>query len=108
TGRRSGGPRDSTTAVGQQGVGVKPYYEDGAVTVFHADALDLLRSLPDGSVNLIATDPPYFRVKNEAWDRAWKSEREFLRWFGSLCREWRRVLAPNGSLYVFASPDMAH
>lgn len=85
-----------------------PHYRDTSVTVYEADALDLLRSLPDASVQLIATDPPYFRVKDEAWDNAWKDERAFLRWMGRLCVEWRRVLAPNGSLYVFASPQMAH
>ncbi len=85
-----------------------PYYDDGGVTIYHADALDLLRSLPDASVQLIATDPPYFGVKDEAWDNSWPNERAFLRWIGALCKEWRRVLAPNGSLYVFASPDMAH
>ena len=87
---------------------MKPYYDDGTVTVYEADALDLLRSLPDDSMQLIATDPPYFRVKDEAWDNAWPSERAFLLWMRDLCREWRRVLAPNGSLYVFASPQMAH
>lgn len=85
-----------------------PSYDDGTVRVVEADALDLLASLPDASVQLVATDPPYFRVKDEAWDNAWKDERAFLRWMGRLCVEWRRVLAPNGSLYVFASPQMAH
>jgi adenine-specific DNA-methyltransferase len=87
---------------------LEPYYADDAVRVYEADALDLLYSLPDASVQLVATDPPYFRVKDEAWDNAWPNERAFLRWIGQLCREWRRVLAPNGSLYVFASPQMAH
>lgn len=72
------------------------------------DALDFLRSQPAGSVSLIATDPPYFRVKGEAWDNAWDDSAAFLRWVGELCGEWRRVLAPNGSLYVFASPEMDH
>ena len=87
---------------------MRPYATVGGVTVYHADALDLLRSLPDASVQLVATDPPYFGVVDEAWDNVWQSEREFLRWVGHLCVEWWRVLAPAGSLYVFASPHMAH
>jgi adenine-specific DNA-methyltransferase len=75
--------------------------------VVHGDALETMRRLPDGCVNLIATDPPYFRVKGEAWDRQWDSAAGFLAWIGELADEWRRVLAPNGSLYVFASPQMA-
>jgi adenine-specific DNA-methyltransferase len=85
-----------------------PYYSHNGITIYNADAQDLLRSLPDASVDLIATDPPYFRVKDEAWDRAWKSESAFLEWIGELCEEWRRILKANGSLYVFASPDMVY
>ena len=77
------------------------------VDVRQSDALDFLRSLPDKSVNLIATDPPYFRVKGEAWDRAWDNAASFLAWLGEVADEWRRVLADNGTLYCFASPQMA-
>lgn len=71
------------------------------------DCLDVMRGLPDNSVDLIATDPPYFRVKNLPWDRQWDNPAKFIAWIGELCREWQRVLKPNGSLYVFASPKMA-
>jgi site-specific DNA-methyltransferase (adenine-specific) len=75
--------------------------------VYTADALDFLRALPDNSVALIATDPPYYRVKNEPWDRAWDNPAAFLDWISELCTEWQRVLKSNGSLYVFASPQMS-
>jgi adenine-specific DNA-methyltransferase len=72
------------------------------------DCLERMKEIPDGSINLIATDPPYMNVKrSESWDRQWKTPAEFLTWMGRLCEEWRRVLAPNGSLYVFAYPGMA-
>lgn len=64
-------------------------------------------SLPDGSVNLLWLDPPYFRVVDEAWDRAWKTEAAYIDWLRAMVREAARVLAPNGSLYLFASPRMA-
>jgi adenine-specific DNA-methyltransferase len=68
----------------------------------------LLDSLPDGCVSLVATDPPYHRVKmNEAWDREHATADGFLGWMGGMLDRFRRVLAPNGSLYVFASPRMA-
>lgn len=75
--------------------------------LIHGDCLDAMRSLDDASVNLILTDPPYFRVKTEAWDRQWGNDRQFLAWLGECADEWRRLLRPNGSLYVFASPRMA-
>jgi adenine-specific DNA-methyltransferase len=71
------------------------------------DCLDVMADLPDASVDLIVTDPPYFRVKDEPWDRAWKDTAAFLGWLGDVADGWRRVLKPNGSLYVFASPQLA-
>lgn len=82
----------------------------GAVTldvVHHCDALTLLRALPSGSVDCIVTDPPYFGVKDEAWDNQWKNDADYLAWLGVLCDQWQRVLKPNGSLYCFASPRLA-
>jgi len=83
-----------------------PYYQDDAVTIYHGDALDVMRSMPDNSVDLIATDPPYFRVKTEQWDRQWDDAEAFLSWIGELCEQWQRLLKPNGSLYCFASAQM--
>jgi len=73
----------------------------------YGDAIEVLRSLPDKSVNLIATDPPYFRAIDAAWDNAWKDSASFLAWLGTVADEWQRVLTDNGTLYCFASPRMA-
>lgn len=35
------------------------YYADASVTLYHADALDVLPLLPTGSVDAVVTDPPY-------------------------------------------------
>ena len=74
--------------------------------VRHQRAEEMLRALPDGCVNLHWIDPPYFRVVDEEWDRAWKSETDFLTWLAGIVAEAARTLAPNGSLYLFASPQM--
>jgi len=75
--------------------------------IHHGDALDVLRAMADNSVDAVVTDPPYFKVKSEAWDRQWDKPQAFLAWIGQLCDEWQRLLKPNGSLYCFASPKMA-
>jgi len=38
---------------------MKPYYEDERVTIYHGDCRDILPTLPDNSVDLVLTSPPY-------------------------------------------------
>ena len=75
--------------------------------LIHGDCLDVMRGMDANSVDAIITDPPYFRVKGEAWDNQWDTPAEFLAWVGLLCEQFERILKPNGSLYFFASPQMA-
>ena len=71
------------------------------------DCLTILPTLPDNSVDLILTDPPYFRVKDLPWDRQWDKSDQYIAWLDKVLAEFQRVLRPNGSLYLFASPKMA-
>ena len=73
----------------------------------HASAKDFLASRPDSSVDLVLTDPPYFRVKNLGWDRAWSNPDGFLAWLGGIADEWARALKPNGTLVCFAGCNPA-
>ena len=75
--------------------------------IIQGDCLEEMKKLPPNSINLIYTDPPYFKVKDEPWDNQWENPAKFIDWIGELCQEWQRILKPNGSLYVFASPKMA-
>lgn len=76
--------------------------------VENTDALTFLRSLPDSSVGLIVTDPPYFRVKPDGWDRAWSSVTGFTDWLKVIATEWQRVLKPDGTLLCFAGANPAN
>lgn len=38
---------------------MKPYYEADGITIYHGEALRVLHDLPDESVGLVLTDPPY-------------------------------------------------
>lgn len=85
----------------------EPYYQDERCTLYCGDCREILATLEPASVSLIATDPPYHRVKmTEEWDRQWKTDADYLAWLGTVLDEFQRVLKPNGSLYLFASPQM--
>ena len=84
-----------------------PTWQSGDVTLYLGDCLEVLPTRPDNSVDLIATDPPYYKVKDEPWDRQWDTPAGFLAWLDRVLAEFYRLLKPNGSLYLFASPRMA-
>jgi DNA modification methylase len=43
---------------------VKPYYEESGITIYNADARDVLPLLADASIDFIFTDPPYGHNNN--------------------------------------------
>ena len=75
--------------------------------LLHGDCLEVLPILAASSVDLVLTDPPYYKVKKDSWDRQWKTPEDYLTWLRRVLVEFRRVLKPNGSLYLFASPQMS-
>jgi site-specific DNA-methyltransferase (adenine-specific) len=66
--------------------------------LWHCDVLALLKRLPDASVDLVVTDPPYAIAKEE-WDE-FESLDAYVDWCDGWLAEVARVLAPHGSAYV--------
>ncbi|WP_185819941.1 DNA-methyltransferase [Salibacterium salarium] len=62
--------------------------------IYQRDCIEGMRMIPDESVDLVATDPPYVNVVGEDWDK----ENVFT---DELVSEMRRVLKPSGSIYVW-------
>ena len=78
-----------------------------SMDIRNIDALELLQSLDDESVDLILTDPPYYKLLNIEWDKQWKTKEDYLIWLEGIIKESQRVLKHNGSCYMFASADMS-
>lgn len=48
---------------------MKPYWSDKCGDIYHGNALDVLRGLPDKSVHCCVTDPPYeLGFMGKKWD----------------------------------------
>ena len=84
------------------------FISDHAV-VIQGDAAEVLEKFPDDSVSLILTDPPYHSTKkaNIANDRAFREDEDFLAWMETFAVQWKRILRPSGTIYVFCSSAMS-
>ena len=69
-----------------------------SVDLINADCLHFIQSLPDDSIDLIVTDPPYFKVKPNGWDNQWKGDEDYLKWLDHCLAQFWRVLKPAGPL----------
>jgi DNA modification methylase len=77
---------------------VAPAYETSLGAMHQGDALDLLRRLPDGSVNLVVTSPPYALHFKKEYGNVAKSE--YVEWLQSFAVQIRRVLTDDGSFVL--------
>lgn len=73
-------------------------------TIYHGDAIEVLKQIPDESADLIFVDPPYNIGKNFAGRKdKWKTDEDYLQW----CYEWIdlciKKVKPNGALYLMTS-----
>ena len=66
--------------------------------IYHQDSLDLMKTLPDNSVNLIMTSPPFGLVRKKDYGNV--ESYEYLDWFKPFAEQFHRILAENGSLVI--------
>lgn len=91
----------------------KPYFKDGDFTLYNGDCLNILKQIPENSVDMVFADPPYMlsnggftvhagkmvSVNKGDWDKSNGVKQDFefhLSWI----QEVRRVLKPNGTLWI--------
>lgn len=68
--------------------------------IYLGDCVKILGSLPDESVNLVATDPPFnIGLKYDLYEDK-KDYKAYLDWSRSWLKQCHRILAPNGSIMV--------
>lgn len=114
------------------------HYQGHGVTLHHGDCLDVLRTLPDASVDSVVTDPPYgLEFMGKDWDAPWKAEgahwreasrlpgshstnptprpqnfgtagKPFQDWCEQWARECLRVLKPGGHMLAFGGTRTWH
>jgi len=76
----------------------KPFYATDFGAAYVGDARKLLDDMPDESVNLIVTSPPYALHFKKEYGNVEKHE--YIPWFLEFARHFHRVLTQDGSLVI--------
>lgn len=82
---------------------MRPYYSDDEIALHHGDSLEVLRTLPDASVDCCVTSPPYFGLRDYGEEGQYgleSSPAEYVETMRALFTEVRRVLADDGTLWL--------
>lgn len=82
---------------------VIPYFADPDVTLYNADALDALREMPDQSVHMACTSPPFFGLRDYQTDGQIGLEPTVEAWAARLTEVFaqvRRVLRDDGVCFI--------
>jgi site-specific DNA-methyltransferase (adenine-specific)/site-specific DNA-methyltransferase (cytosine-N4-specific) len=66
--------------------------------IFCGDSVEVLRELPDGSVNLIVTSPPYADQRKATYGGVHPDK--YVDWFLPIASELKRTLRDDGSFVL--------
>ena len=98
--------------------------DEPKIELYEGDCIEIMKSMPDNSVDCIITDPPYniskegsnitrnykhYNWQRQAdvkkdfgeWDRCWETEEDFFDFTESWFAECVRVLKEKGWIYIF-------
>src|SRR5438067_1021593 len=75
-----------------------PAYTTGFGAAYCADSRKLLAELPDDSVNLVMTSPPFALQRQKAYGN--KDQQEYVEWLSEFGRLVHRKLARDGSFVL--------
>lgn len=84
-------------------------YGEENIVLINGDSLEELKKIPDKSIALILTDPPYHstKKKNILGDTSFRTNSDYIEWMEQYAIEWKRILKHNGSVFCFCSSEMA-
>jgi site-specific DNA-methyltransferase (adenine-specific) len=95
-------------------VALDPYYQTDSVMLFVGNCMQIMRELPESSVDMIFADPPYnlsnggitchagqrVSVNKGDWDKSEGFDKD-LHFHEAWISECRRVLKPTGTIWQF-------
>ncbi|HLP88913.1 MAG TPA: site-specific DNA-methyltransferase [Nostocaceae cyanobacterium] len=79
-------------------INLTPYYTQSYGAAYLGDSLELIKLIPDNSINLILTSPPFALTRKKEYGN--ESAENYIEWFLPFALEFKRVMAENGSFVL--------
>ena len=70
--------------------------------LMQGDCLELMKSIPEGSVDMVFTSPPYAERRKSTYGGV--HEDVYVEWFIPIAEEIKRILSPTGSFFLNIKP----
>lgn len=77
---------------------MKPFYKTELGAAYLGDSLELMKNVPDSSIDLILTSPPFALTRQKEYGN--KQEQEYVDWFLKFSEQFHRILSDEGSLVI--------
>lgn len=88
---------------------LEPYWQDGRITVYNGDALNVLKLLPSNTFDSIVADPPAgISFMGKGWDDDKGGRKQWIAWLASILTECYRVLKPGAYGVLWSLPRTSH
>ena len=75
---------------------VTPFYRTTAGAAYLGDSSDLMKAMPNNSVNLVFTSPPYALHFKKEYGNV--SKEDYVEWFLPFARQVHRILTEDGAV----------
>ncbi len=82
----------------QKLINLPPYYSTNYGAAYLGDSLELTKSIPENSINLILTSPPFALTRKKEYGN--ESAEKYIEWFLPFADQFKRVLVENGSFVL--------
>jgi hypothetical protein len=76
----------------------KTFYATDLGAAYLGDAVDLLDCLPEDSIDLVMTSPPFALQREKSYGNV--DQDSYVEWLFEFCKKVHRVLAPSGSFVL--------
>jgi DNA modification methylase len=79
-------------------ISLSPYYTTQLGSAYLGNSLELMAELPNESIDLICTSPPFALVRKKEYGNV--DAHKYVEWFKAFAHQFYRILKPQGSLVI--------